>query len=83
MGDEERERLLKDHVAALMEHFDTVLILVTRTDREEDRTAAYHESAGSWAANYGHLRRMVIAEEAKFRRAAEREYDRDFAEDGG
>jgi hypothetical protein len=81
VDDDGHQRILKDHVAALMEHFDSVIILATHTDREEDQTTAHHHSGGSWAANFGCVRRFLIAEEAKFRRAAERSYDRDFADD--
>jgi hypothetical protein len=67
--------IVQRHVEQLAEHFDTVQILVTRLDWEEDRgsTVNIARGTGNWFARYGQMKTFTIREEERERMACRRE----------
>lgn len=56
--------VVRQHVATLAEHFDTVQIFCTRHDQAgEGGTVNVNWGAGNFFARYGHVRMWVDAEE--------------------
>ena len=61
-------RILTSHVNSLMEHFDTVEILVTRNaEAKLSGTVYLNRGAGNWFARYGQMREWVTCEEEHMR----------------
>ena len=67
------QKILRSHVAQLMEHFDSVEVVVTKYDSENERTYKGNRGGGNWYANYGACKEWVQEQEAKLRRHAIRE----------
>lgn len=60
--------ILRQHVSALAEHFDTVQVFCTRHDMAaggEGGTVNCHLGSGNWFARFGHVRMWLNAEEAQ------------------
>ena len=57
------------HIDQLMEHFDSVQIMVTRhMPTELDGTVQISRGAGNWYARYGQVREFLIIEDERIRR---------------
>jgi len=71
---EEEERLVKQHVAALSEHFDSVQIFVSRHDPAiQDGTVTVSWGAGNWYARAGQIREWILRQEEITRRQIQKE----------
>lgn len=64
----EAARLIDGHVAALLEHFETVQIFVTKVHKEADATASMVRGDGNWFARYGQVKEWILKTEAMARR---------------
>jgi len=51
--EDEDLKILKSHALQLAEHFDTVQIITTRLDPEEEGTFIIDHGEGNWFARYG------------------------------
>lgn len=61
-------KMIKMHAARLGEHFDSVLILVTRHDTKEHKTVQLATGEGNFSARYGLAKEWVLKEEATMAR---------------
>lgn len=61
-------KLVQLAVDQLIEHFDTVQVLVTRCNGDEDGTVSVSLGAGNWFARYGHVKDWIVKEEEKVRK---------------
>lgn len=66
MSHEEALAIVKRHVAMLREHFDTVQIVVTRHESDEDGTSATSWGSGNWYARHGAMREALACQTAQF-----------------
>lgn len=57
------QELLKKAGNELSEHFDSVIIFVTRHDANDGGTFRGIETRGNWFARYGQVKEWVIREE--------------------
>jgi hypothetical protein len=66
---EATERILAQHVAQLLEHFDSVRIFVTRQVPGEGHanTAAANDGGGNWYASLGQVREWLIQQDHRAR----------------
>jgi hypothetical protein len=71
---EEDMAIVDRHVAALMEHFDSVQIFVTRRN-PDGGTRTLHTGDGNWFARYGQARLWVTRQEARETVEAQREHE--------
>ena len=55
---DDRQDILRRHVAMLREHFDCVQIIASRT--EGDGTARFEAGDGSWYERFGLMRGLVV-----------------------
>jgi len=62
--------MLKEHVAQLGQHFDTVHIFVTRVSPKEGGTINANWGDGNWYARYGQVHNWFIRQDAISRREA-------------
>jgi len=58
---------VKEHVGQLIEHFDSVQILCTRSDPEAGGTVCVSWGAGNWYARYGQARAFCVEREEGLR----------------
>lgn len=56
---------LKNKVAHLMEHFDSVQVFATKTDHDAHETRLYDCGRGDWYARFGAAKMWVKTEEGK------------------
>jgi len=59
------EALLEKHAAELSEHFDSVMIFVTRV--EANLTRSLHHGEGNWCTHYGQIIDWIKAEDERRR----------------
>ena len=77
-AEEERDlNMVKNHVAALAEHFDTVEVFCTRHEGNAVGTTAVAWGAGNWFARLGQIRAWMR------HREAEPEFDEPKDQEGG
>lgn len=55
--------MVRGHVNALSEHFDSVQIFCTRYENDKDGTISVQLGAGNYHARNGHIRDWLIKEE--------------------
>ena len=68
MSQESDENRVRQTVDNLIEHFDTVTVLVTRHDQAElNVSMTIVMGAGNWFARYGQMRTWLIRQEEKAR----------------
>lgn len=68
--------LVKKHVEALGEHFDSVHIFCTRHEAgEENGTVQLNQYAGNFFARYGQVREWLIRQEEQSRQAVRNEQE--------
>lgn len=60
-------KLLRKHTAELMEHCDTVLILITKHNTETGSTISIDRGDGNWYARYGQAREWLLREDVDAR----------------
>lgn len=70
MTDKETDRVLSNHVATLLEHFDSVRIFVTKVSTDEDGitssdTANY--GGGNFYATLGSVQEWLVCQEERAR----------------
>lgn len=58
------QKLLDNHCAALMEHFDSVTILVTAHDGASEETSSYESSGGNIYARLGKVHEWLAVQDA-------------------
>jgi hypothetical protein len=77
MSDKEADvELVRKHVQALGEHFDTVQILVTRhMPAEKNGTVSIEQGSGNWFARRGQARDFVINGDEHVREHARRNHE--------
>lgn len=73
-GDREMQ-ILRSHALQLHEHFESVQIIVTRHDVEEDGTVLAHHGEGNWFARYGSVKEWLLKLETRTKREVMREGD--------
>ncbi len=72
----EDEAIVRRHVEQLIEHFDTVQILVSRhMPAEKDGTVAVAQGAGNWYARRGHARDFLLHGDEHVREHARRTHE--------
>lgn len=60
---------IQEHIDALMEHFDTVQIFVTRFEHENDKqTVSVNLGGGSWQARYGQIVEWLVRTDERTRK---------------
>ncbi len=75
MTDPELKALVNRHAAELGEHFESVLILVTRAHPDDGaKTQSYERGSGNFYAQYGHAREWLAMQD-EFQRAEARRRD--------
>lgn len=65
--------LIQRHIDALMEHFDTVQIFVSKHDSIDNKTGFITKGAGNSYARYGQIKQWVIEDEEAARCAIRNE----------
>lgn len=61
--------LVRKHMEALSEHFETVQIFVTRHEpATENGTIGVNMGLGNWYARYGQVRESLVKEDEEFRK---------------
>lgn len=75
----DHEALVNRYAAALGEHFDSVLILTTRT--ESGMTQMGNVGRGNWYGQYGSAREWIVKQEARTRHRAVQPADDDDGDD--
>lgn len=68
--DRDREResdIIDRHVNALMEHFDTVQVFVTKYVGIDESTIAHAQGKGNWHARIGQVREWVTRNDERTR----------------
>lgn len=63
---ERDQAILRNHVAMLAEHFDTVQIVATKSV-QDNGTRRHTEGAGNWYARYGSVKEWITREEHRER----------------
>ena len=63
MTNDEAEKILSRHLAQIMEHFDSVRVVVTRFDPEANDTQMHSYGHGNFYAQYGAVKAWVEAQE--------------------
>lgn len=66
------QTLVTEAKAKLLEHFDSVLILVTRHDGGEQVTASFESGGGNFYAQMGHVREWLSIQDQYQREHAKR-----------
>lgn len=56
---ERDQKILRSHAAQLMEHFDSVQIVVTRFDSDVQQTFKGNQGCGNWYANFGAVKEWL------------------------
>lgn len=73
---EEDEAIVRHHVQQLVEHFDTVQIMVSRhMPAEKDGTVAVTQGAGNWYARRGQARDFLMHGDENVREHARRTHE--------
>lgn len=68
-------RKLDNHIAALMEHFDTVQILCTRYDSKDKSTTQVSRGAGNWYARTGQMQEFLLKADTETQETIARQMD--------
>ncbi len=72
----EDEAIVRQHVQQLVEHFDTVQILVSRhMPAEKDGTVSIDQGAGNWFARRGQARDFILNGDEHVREHARRSHE--------
>lgn len=56
-------QMVREHVNALAEHFDSVQIFCTRHEGSMDATVNVHLGSGNWFARYGFVQNWLIRQD--------------------
>ena len=56
-------KIVKMHVARLSEHFDSVVVMVSRHDFKSGKTISFVNGEGNYNARYGLAKEWVLKEE--------------------
>lgn len=70
MNSEAFQKLVDDHVAKLLEHFDSVTILVTSHDGDAGETSGYVGGGGDYYARIGKANEWLLMDKAQVVRQA-------------
>lgn len=70
MSQDELQKLVDDHVAQLLEHFDSVTILVTAHGGVPAETAGYVSGGGNYYARIGKAKEWLLMDKAQVVRQA-------------
>lgn len=64
-------KIIGRHVAALMEHFDTVQVFCTRHNNADENKTAANKGDGNWFARYGQVKEWFVKQEQGMRNECE------------
>lgn len=65
MNQSESEKIVDNHVAQLLEHFDSVTILVTQHDGGASETASYVSGGGNYYARIAKANEWLLMDKAQ------------------
>lgn len=76
-GEEDPDITIMDrHVAALMEHFDTVHVFTSRHEPgREGKSMVCDRGSGHWYARYGQVKEWIIRQEREIKRSCDHRDD--------
>lgn len=75
MNADDKLEIIKRHVAALMEHFDSVQVFCTKEHAEEESTGSWCWGKGNWFARYGQAHEWLKKTEARSAKEVAQEDD--------
>lgn len=72
--DDKDIKVIENHVSMLMEHFDSVVIIVTKYDGAKRETESISRGGGNWHSRYGSVAEYLIKSDQHMKEGVKMEY---------